>query len=64
MTPKGYLPGGLMSAFYGKCRSLMQGEKTKIGQLGNWMTIVLDHDNKKLVIINTRRMLRTSSNVK
>ena len=39
MTPKDYLPGGLMSAFYGKCTSLTQEEKTKIGKLGNWIAI-------------------------
>ena len=31
VKPKDYLPGGLTSAFFGKCRSLLQEEKKKIG---------------------------------
>ena len=62
MTPKDHLPGGLMSAFYGKYRSLMQEDKTKIGKLGNWMAIMLEHNDKKLLIVKMCRMPGTASN--
>ena len=51
-----------MSVFFGKCRSLTQDKKTKIGKLGNWMAITLECNDKKLVMIGMHGMPRTSSN--
>ena len=60
MKPKDCLPGGLISEFYGKCRSLIQEDKTKIGKLGNWIVITLDHDSEKLLIIKMYRIPKTT----
>ena len=62
MKAKDYLPGALISAFFGKCRSLTQDEKTKIGKLWNWMIITLEYNNKKVVIINACKLTKTSPN--
>ena len=62
VTLKIYLSGGIMSTFYEKCRSLTQEDKTKIGKLGNWMAIMLEHNDKKLLIVKMCRMPGTASN--
>ena len=57
-TPSDYLPGGLMSVFFSKCSSLIQQKNAKIGRLGNWIAIRLEHKGKRLEIINIYRIPR------
>jgi len=47
-----YLPGGILSVFLGKSRSLVKEEEIFKSKMGNWMAIKLYHKGRILVVIN------------
>ena len=60
-TPSDYLPGGACSIFLSKCSPLVDRKKVVKGRLGNWIAVSLEHEGKRLEIINMCRIPRTSS---
>ena len=62
INQKQYLPGGVLSAFLGKSRSLVNENKIKKSNFGNWIAVKLQHKNKTIAVINVYRISSSSSN--
>ena len=62
VTNKDYLPGGVTSILFQKCVSMYQKKKVVKGRLGNWSAIALEHNGKRLEIINLYRIPSSSPN--
>lgn len=58
---KSYLPGGLLTIMFEKCKPYVERKNIKIGRLGNWSAISLQHKSKRLELINLYRIPATSS---
>ena len=56
ITNNNHLPGGVMVIIRGKARALMLEEKTTKSQLGNWIAIHLQHNERIIIIINIYRI--------
>ena len=61
MTDKDYLPGGLLTVIFERCRPFMQKKNIKIGKLGNWSVISLKYKGKRLEVINLYQIPASSS---
>ena len=57
-----YLPGGVTNTLFQKCVSVHQRKKIVKGRLGNWSAIALEHNSKRLEIINLCRIPSSSTN--
>ena len=62
VTPRMFLPGGILSIFTGKGRSLIDENEIYKNELGNWMAVKMKHNGKTIALINLYRIPATSSN--
>lgn len=56
LTNNNYLPGGVLSVFQGKIRSLINEEEVEQSKVGNWIAIPIQHNGKKVLFINIYRI--------
>ena len=52
MTNEDYLSGGIMNILFQKFAATHQKKKIVKGHLGNWCAMPLEHNEKRLEIIN------------
>lgn len=57
-----YLPGGALSVFLGKSRSLVKENEIVKSKFGNWLAVKLRHKNKTIALINVYRIPSSSPN--
>jgi len=61
LNNRSYLPGGLLTIIFERCKPYIEKKTIKIGKLGNWSAISLKYKGKHLELINLYRIPASSS---
>ena len=61
LTKNSYSPGGALTIMFERCRPFVDEKTMKIGRLGNWSATSLQHEGKRLKLINLCRTPASSS---
>ena len=62
MTRRSYLPGGLVNIIGSKYTPVMDEKMVTVGRLGNWIAFGMNHNSKRLEIINLYRIPMANGN--